>query len=554
MNDNAVVVRFYSRSTLEELPDPAKIGKYATGVRYDASYPGGYGSASFLVPCDPTMPMPFSSNDVVRFWSGPRLVWEGYVGNVGYWYNRNERGVRVSCSGFWGNVMSRRTKEKRWADNRMTQDAWYEPATAYDANDQTLKQMCSIDRVTGRMRFTPRSEAFAANQYHRLKYQMPTGETVKRIKASYNMQEGAQAWEIGTWSDVTSSLLWAVTSSGAFTRDDTLATPSNSVWLYLASRAAQTAKSDATYYGQIDDAVSGGNTFMVYSETGNINAYEVFRDVRAMVPELSANEHLISSALTVSVEPFMTQGREALSSILARIAGYGTSSYGAIGYGVRDSSHSMDGKPILFSEPWPVLTDYDWEININDATVEDGFEIVQDTDSIVNWVVVAFQDATGKSITMTPDDDATLKDAASIAAYGERHLTVPLNLGRIGQAAAVQYGRAFLARSKDPRVYVSGPILYRGSIPGKGGTRVPVANAPSEVTTGVRAKIINFATDTIGVAGAGLTAVVTNAEYSDDNGGEVRISFGMPDDLAVMLSRIPVLALASQTPSDATAA
>lgn len=551
MNDNALVVRFFDRSTLAELPDPAQIGRRIVVERCDGSFPGGFGTASLRVACDPTMPMPFGDNDMVRVFNGPRIVWEGMVGSTGYWFSRNERGVRISCTGLWGHILARRGIDKPWADNTLAQSRWYEPGTAYSGNDQTLKQIETVDRLNGRLRFTPKAVAFTNQWYARLRASAPTGQTWKRFKGSYDMQEAAQAWELTVFNETSAANDLNVTASGTGTFDVTLGLPTQNLFVLFRAGANQTPPSDGTIYGQVDDAISGATALMLYTELGNINAYEVFRDIRAMVPELSADESLISSSLTVSVEPFVTRGREAYSAILERIAGFGTSSYGSIAYGVRDSSWSNDGKPILFASPWPdISADYEWEVSVNDATAEDGFEIVRDTDSIVNWVSVTFQDPANKTVTLTPDDDANLKDTASIARYGERQLTTPLNLGRVGQTAAVQYARSYLARSKDPKVYVSGPLVYRGYIPGKNGTRIPAAHAPSEVTAGVRARIINFATDTLGIAGAGLTMVVSNAEYSDENGGEVRISFGIPDDLAVMLARIPVLQVATQAGND----
>jgi len=538
-NENGIVAKFYDRSTMAQLPDPSQIGRYIAVEDYDGANPGGFGSASLRVTCDATAALPFGESDFIKLFNGERVVWEGEIGRISHWFSAQGQGVRLMCTGPWGRWMSR-TIEKRWADNRMTDDVWYEPATAFDGNDKTLSQVMQIDRVSGRIRFTPKNEAFAVNQYHRAEYAMPTGQTVKRVKCSYNMQEAAQAWVLGIYNTTAGAAIWSVSASGAGTRDDTLGTPSNKIWLYLQSGAAQTPTSDGVYYGQVDSAISGATAFMVYSETGNINCYEVFKDVAALVPELSTDYSLLDSTLSVSIEPFITKGREELASILARIAAFGTSTYGGISYGIRDSSQSTDGKPILFCEPTPPLTDYEWEINISDRRIGDTLEIVRDADSVVNWVVVEYEDALGKRYTITPDDDATLKDTDSIAKHGERHGQV-LRLGQVGQTPALQYARSYLAKMKDTQVYVSGSITYRGSIPGKNGASTPASEAVVEVLHGVRARVSNFVTDVLDIAGAGLTALVSSATYSDVNGGEVRLTFGVPDDLATLLARMPIV-------------
>jgi len=134
---------------------------------------------------------------------------------------------------------------------------------------------------------------------------------------------------------------------------------------------------------------------------------------------------------------------------------------------------------------------------------------------------------------VSPNDDATLKDQTSIDAYGERHLV--LSLGQIGDVSAKQYAKRVLAVSKDPQVYISGGLRFVGTMNAKNGAKVPV----SQVESGQRVKIVDFVSDVIDVVGAGLTAIITLAEYSDVNGGTVSVSFGAPDNLAVLLARMP---------------
>lgn len=529
---NSITAKFYDRSTLAEIPDHASDGARLTVERSGSIYPGGYGAASLWIERDPTAPLPFTGGDMVRLYNGPRVVYEGFVASISHVIGASARGVRIALMGAWGWLM-RKTKEKRWADDRVDADVWVEPLDAWDANDKTPARVVYVDRSDGRIRLTPKGEAFALNQWHRLVHQQPTGETTKRVKCSFALQEGGQAWWLFLQNLSDATYIINRTTSGTATVDSTLATPCNRMFLGLFSQAAQTPTSDGTYYAQIDDAISGATALMVYSESSSINATEVFKDVRAMVSELSSDESMIDTTLTATVEPFITQGREALSSILARIASFGTPTYGAIGYGIKDGTQSSDGKPILFAEPWPALTDYEYEIAFSDKQLGDTLEVVRDYAGIVNWVVVEYQDGTNKTITLTPDDDANLKDQTSIDAYGERHASQPLRVGNATQAVAVAHARRYLAAKKDPQVYVSGSIAYRGTMRGKNGQVTPVAN----VMAGERCKIVDFIADVIDVASAGMTAVITSAEYSDVGGGTVRLSFGVPDNLAIMLAR-----------------
>lgn len=504
--------------------------------RFGSVYPGGFSVCSLILRRDPTAPLPFGGTDMVRLYNGPRVVWEGYISSILPFVDDNSAGVRVSAVGAWGWLLNT-TIDKRWADNRTSADVWVEMPTYYNANDVTPDQVMNVDRLDGRIRIQPRGMAYTAGQYHRLRYSQPTGQTSKRFTWSYEMQEGAQAWSLELFNETSTASVWQILVSGTGTVDHTFATPTQHMFLLLASVNNQTPAGDGAIFGQIDGNISGATPFSVYSETGNINCYEVFRDVRALVSELSADESMISSSLTVSVEPFMTNGHEAYRSILTRIAGYGTASYGAIGYGIRECAQSSDGKPILFAEPWPDVSSYDYEVSLRGQNISGSLAIARDFGGIVNYVVLTYQNGLGETVTLTPADDSTLTDADSVATYGTRAMTSPLSLGQVGDTAAAQYGRRFLAARKTPQVYVSGSIKVKGYIHGKGGERIPVAN----VRAGERVKIVDFVSDVLDVTGAGYTAVVTFAEYSDTDGGSVTLSFGVPDNLAIMLARAQLI-------------
>lgn len=532
---NSIVAKFFRPVTYEPIVDPSEYGKKIVIQGFSSIYPGGDASCTFSIMRDPLAPLPFTGGDVVRIYNAATLVWEGFINGIAYLTSEEGSGTRVTATGTWGWYVMTRTKEKRWADNRLDASTWYESGEPYDAYDITMSRLFHVNRTPNRVRITPKSEAFAANAYHRLRYSMPTGETIKRIKMSYSLQEAAQAWSMGLFNEASVNAVWFRTVSGSGGVDDTLTTPTRHAFMFFNSNVAQTPTSDGTYFCQFDDGVSGGTRLMVYSETGNINAYEVFRDVRAMVPELSTDESYISSGLNVTVEPFITNGREALSSILARIAGYGTPSYGPIGYGVKPSTYTSDGKPGLFAEAWPSLSTADYVISVRDPNVSDKVEVVRDYSGIYNWIAVEFTDPSGDLNVWTPDDDASLKDADSIARYGERHLPSPLRIGNATSTNAVQHGRNFLNAYKDPRVYVRGAIVVKGRIRGATGSFTPV----SHVRAGERVKIADFISDVLDQAGVGMTAVITAAEYTDSEGGAVRLSFGVPDNIAILLARLP---------------
>jgi len=262
----------------------------------------------------------------------------------------------------------------------------------------------------------------------------------------------------------------------------------------------------------------------VYSETGNITAYEVVNDVRGLLTELSANTTDIDSAATFSLEPnFITAGFEPLGSIIARAAGFGNASGGVMGYGLRSSQLASDGKPLVFLEDWPSITgdqDYDLEVSIRTAKVPD---IRRDYGSVQNWIIVQYTDSNGVDHILTPDDDASLTDADSVNDWERRESPV-LNIGQADQTTALAYGVRYLAGHKDPIISASGPIVAVDYVRHRIGFPIPT----SEVQAGQRLKIMDLE--------GGIVGVITSTRYQHTS-KEVAITLGFSDNLAILLAR-----------------
>jgi hypothetical protein len=181
---------------------------------------------------------------------------------------------------------------------------------------------------------------------------------------------------------------------------------------------------------------------------------------------------------------------------------------------------SPDGKPVLFVEEQPVLTDYDYIISYGDENVGAPLSIDQNFDSISNWIVVEYQDENGWTQYYTPDDDATLKDTTSISDYGQRDKV--LQIGDATSTMALAYGKRYLKKYKDPQWKVNTPIQIVGYIKKKDGSLLP----SSQIVAGKRLRIMNYLSD---LSGTGLTLLITRTNYNDDN--EIcSLSFGALED------------------------
>lgn len=537
---NALTVAVYARGSTTPITDPAgdlRSGR-VTVESYETLWPGGlYGSAVLRVKRDVTRAWQVAGGQRVVIRNGLAVVYEGFIPQIGYGVGQGaEQYRRIQAAGATGQIMSAWATNKPWADNRLDDRVWTYTTGTTGAGDQT----CAVDR-SARIRFTPKAEAWANGDYAAVRYSAPVGQTVKRLAYSYDMQEAAQAWEISVWRSTdasswtqmtnasgetyTSGTTTVITASGTGSIDVTLATPSRYMELRYYSRAAQTPTSDGTYYGQ-------WSSLTAYTETGSINLTEIAKDVRAIVTDLNSDETQVGSN-TLSLVPFITSGRETAAAILSRAAQAGDSSYNSWYWDLleSDAATTPNGGPVLRVAQYPALTDYDYAVRLDDPLLDGALEIVKDFDGIRNWIVVRYRSEIGADTYITPDDDANLTDATSVAAYGHREIV--LDAGQVSSTIATNYARRYLAAYKDPRFYVSGAVTVKGWINAKNGQRIPA----SEIKAGKRLRVLNFLSDESGVSGAGMTWHVTRTQYNDA-GQTCAISTGVPDDLAVFIARL----------------
>lgn len=527
MNYNRVSLTVYALNSTTVVNDSGLELPRAQSLSFSTIFPGGlYGSCSFAIPRDVTRSWSFAVGQRVVARNGMTVVYEGTISNIGYEVGADAWQARtIECAGAWGWTLAAQGWRKPWADARLTDRVWVYQTGTTGAGDQS----CTLDRLN-RLRFTPKGVAWANGDYAAVRYTAPTGETVKRITYSYDFAEGAQAWEIVVYN-VTAAADIAATSivaTGTGSIDNTLATPSQSIELRFYSRAAQTPTEDGAYYGQFSSVV-------VYTETGSINGYEIAKDIRARATDLNSDETNLSSSLSYSLIPFITESGlawETYADVLQRAVSFGDASFNSWYARLLESDRaaSPNGEPVLELAQYPALTDYDYGVRINEPNVGP-FTVVQDGSGVRNYIILRYTDADGNEQWVTPDDDANLKDTTSIAAYGQRESVI--NCGSVTSSIATNWGRRYLAQTKDPKFYVSGPITVTGYIRAKDGTRVPAAN----IQAGKRLKVENFLSDEVSVTGAGLTFYITQTHYTD-KAQTCAMSVGVPDNLAVFLAKL----------------
>jgi len=514
MNYNDLKLKIYDGQTsTTEVQDTDRAIEQATIDSFASVYPGGlFSTARVFTARDPLATWQVQLGQRVAIYNGLEIAWEGVINAIGIGTRGDLTGTIIDCTGQWAALLEQRTWNKVWADQRLTEQAWTRQAQG-DADN-----MANVDRLN-RIGVGPQVRAWTAGDVvAAFRYTMPTGETIKRIKATLRNRENGQNWITRVYDPVGAATLFSETGDGVSTATDhTLATPRQYVEFQFVSNANQTP---TIAYGRM-------SAVTVYSETGNINPTEIVKDVRAKITEINSDEARIGSN-TFTLEPFASNGQEPIASIVRRVMSYGDAAYNswAAYLGPSDWASVPDGKPVLCLEQYPALTDYDLVVRIGDQNLIGQPEFKRSVSEVANWIAVRYRDEAGNDITLTPDDDATLKDTASIALYGERQMVV--DAGTATAASAANYAKRILAARKDTHYKATSPITVSGWILTKQGIKLPACR----IRAGLRVLIENSIVDT--------PFLITGVEYTPAS-RTARITMGVPDSLAVYLAQRALL-------------
>jgi putative NIF3 family GTP cyclohydrolase 1 type 2 len=517
-------------------------------------YPGGlYTSADLFVPRDVVRAWMVNGGQRLVLRNGLTIVWEGVIDALPTVLERDGQGVGITGVGMWGTLLSRRTIDKRWSDQRLTDGVWIEDTTAAGA------ELFNIDR-SNRIRFTPENQDLPASAPGAVIYTAPTCQLIRYIGFNYELQaqsgSDARNLELRLRDTTAGVTLVSILTSGCGTCAIIPASPRRSLQFQFMSNSyiqTQPAASLLAYAASLlESGCSSGKvtcllgpgysaasplesgsyfgqvtSLDVRGASGNIISASIVKDIAAACADLNADRTRIG-ANNLALTPFITERPEALDSVLLRVAAYGDASANAWAPYVDNSETATtpDGKPVLVFEQQPAMTDYDYAIRLDEENLQPPLNIVRDFGEIVNWVTVNYRDwNNNRDVILTPDDDTTLKDTTSIAAYGQRDIPVPLDAGQASAATALSLGKRYLASYKDPKYYIGGPVTVVGYIRDKSGQPVPA----SQIRAGKRLKIENYLQD---LSGMGLTVLITGTTYTDAT-ESCSLSVGVPDNFAI---------------------
>lgn len=181
-------IEIYEGISTTVRPDNAGDLQHAVIEGFTKIYPGGlYLAASIWIPRDITIPIPWIGNDRLVIRNGLKIIWEGIIANINYSIRGGaEQGIQIETIGMWGGVLGRYTIDKRWADTRVSNEI-------LRIQDTTGGDKCRISRQgTGLVHFSPQNVEWVSGEYAAVRYTMPTGQTVKRVRYTYEFSELAE--------------------------------------------------------------------------------------------------------------------------------------------------------------------------------------------------------------------------------------------------------------------------------------------------------------------------------------------------------------------------
>lgn len=539
MNANNVNVVIYDRSN-NQLRDFAHWSRRIEGLQFATGYPGGlYLDASFYVPRDISQWWELNGAYRVQILNGLKIVYEGYISAFEYSDSASGQGVLVQCIGAWSKIAMNRRWLKYWSDIRTDEQTW----RMYDLNNIAHRyDLWQVDRSYGIDIAASQQDYVypATGQYCRLSYRAPGDQLIERISYNYIFADTEGGWAMrvmyystsaSAWQDVTGS---TIAASGSGAHDLAIDIPSSQVGVILDPTTDITHDSN-------EQVIATWFSLCVYSATGTIDLPQVAKDIIAEFTDINQTTDYIQSLASPrslcgsadSPAGFYSEN-ETIADILTRAASFGDGNNDryAVGFRASDLAASADGKPVLFVEPYPDLSSYDFAIALDDRELTGDVVIRKDFDQIYNYVTVRYQDFFGKTRYITPENDANLKDTTSITAYGQHDYM--LDIGYSDSDEAPYIGYRFLAAYKDPQWELSQSVTVVERIRTASGVFAPV----SHVTAGKRLKILNWLSDATGT-GEGMTFLISATRY-DDQADAVDITVGPPPDLIIPTNLPPM--------------
>jgi hypothetical protein len=355
---------------------------------------------------------------------------------------------------------------------------------------------------------------------------MPKGNKIRKVTCNYAARTG-EGIKLEIYNEDGATSEASYTTSDGAEHTGSLATSApltggDSERITLRFTLTSTNTYDENDRGQMHIVVVYGqyeSTHPDYAAPGYTNG-EIALDALILGgSEISADYGgIVDPGLALSAFTSMGDDYEPIDRIIARALAFGDSSQNTYGLCIWDETGASDGKPKAALTARSVA-DYEYIASLEEL---EQFSDEPTLDELWNWIIIKYTDSEGLTQYLTGDDDATLTDASSVAAYGERHSQV-IDIGKGDDTIAQDIGQRTLAYHKDP-LYKTGFTL-RGQVRSKAGVWLPA----NQVRAGQRIKILDYK--------SGITYFIRHTSYGAD-GGTLRIEPDLPpDSMAVFMAQ-----------------
>jgi hypothetical protein len=462
---------------------------YASGLVFTSMWPKGYATANFrLRRRDIFAGFEVRESYGVVIRDGVRIVWQGRLEGIKQVVSGGDEYIDCRAVG-WFVVLQEHLIRKRWLDIApFANSTW--PSTRIRDDDQ-LEWVASKRDNWMHVRASAKDFARTAGQYYNEFYDA-YGE-IDKVYFAYRGRTGESMTidiynvdQAGNEADNVSFASVPTGSSG--TKTVTLAAGATTSIEFRVGIASSDTY-DQNDYVQITDAVIYANYDSNHSAYGS-EAYttgELIEDVLLLVDNATSVLSTDYSHLTdpgYTVDAFTIEKHSRAGDVIQRLIDYGDTSYNTYGLSVWDRTGASDALPHVEVKQFDV-SDYDYIVDINDQQVA-AFQRERDGAQLYNYIIVEYVDDVGITRTRTPDDNANLKDTASIATDYRREKV--LSIGKASTDDADNLGRQYLQYHAERRFV--GSISLSGDVRTKSGLLVPAC----WVRAGDRLRIANLDT------------------------------------------------------------
>jgi len=450
--------------------DPEGLLRWAEGLQFSTKLPGGPDQCSFRVRRrDALTHWVVQRGHRLMVYDGVRLVYRGVITDIQADAVDNSLEVIVQGESL---LLQQRKLRKVWVDNQVLSKLVEPSANA----DLTVSHEFHIRKDKGYLSVTFEEDDSSTEhdvaETYQVDYYHPTEDYIYNVTGTvygrsgegwnvrvYNVDNGVNEdqWQARSVTKI-SFTLGATAFSGATCKQ---------FRLRVSPRLDNEIYNNTDYVEFADlkmlTRYESGHSVATPTYTSSQIIEDGLRRMGLLGSVVSSDLSKVASITTV-LDPFgfeqFVSGVEFLDGILQISDAAFSLYYFALGYRVDSSNLPMLE---VFARS---TADYEYVIRAAEAVK---FDIYQTDEDLVNYVFVEYESSDLRQLVRSPVTDATLTDAASVAAYGRRDGT--LNIGRGTSTTAVQLGRAYLAENKDLKW--QGSIEVQGGIRTKAGVVVP---------------------------------------------------------------------------------